>query len=637
MRIKTRLRITIGIALGVALLIALSLIWSFSEVSRAEQRKDLVSEMRKLAYERTVLRDDYLLRNEDRARTQWIAKTEDLRKLMKRAEGRFHNSDEQAMIKEARGDFEVTRSAFTQVMENRDLRQVLAEKEFFSIEAEKIIIGQVFMKAYALENDLRRLYDLAEQEATTARGRAVFIIVLTVLGGIVVIVANSVLLNRSLSKGLAELGRGVAILGAGDLDHRIAIRGDDELSDLARASNEMAVKLKESYTAVGNLQREAERRKESERRLSEAQKMAQLGNWSWDVSTGSVEWSEQVYKIFHLDPNKFTPRIDSVLALSPWQEDHERDKELIRKAMESHEKGAYEQRFLRPDGSTGYYNSTFQGKYDKRGKLISIVGTVLDITERKMAEEEIRKLNEELEQRVRDRTAQLEVANKELEGFSYSVSHDLRAPLRHLTGFVDMLAKRATALDDKSRHYLEVITGAASQMGRLIDDLLSFSRMGRAEMMRTRVDLKSLLDEAIRDLHAEVKGRNIHWDVKDLPEVSGDPAMLKLVFVNLLLNAIKFTRPREQALIEISSEQTNGEVVVSVRDNGVGFDAKYTDKLFNLFQRLHQAEEFEGTGVGLANVRRIIHRHGGRTWAEGAVNAGAVIRFSLPDKKGESL
>jgi light-regulated signal transduction histidine kinase (bacteriophytochrome) len=200
---------------------------------------------------------------------------------------------------------------------------------------------------------------------------------------------------------------------------------------------------------------------------------------------------------------------------------------------------------------------------------------------------------------------------------------------------VELLNKRATSLDEQSHHYLEVINGAASQMGRLVDDLLSFSRMGRAEMLRTRADLRSILDEAIRDLHADVKDRNISWDIRDLPTVSGDPAMLKLVFVNLLSNALKFTRPRDRAIIEVGcSSNERGETIVYVRDNGVGFDMKYGDKLFNLFQRLHRPEEFEGTGVGLANVRRIINRHGGRTWAEGKPGEGAAVFISLPTLKG---
>ncbi|WP_306533395.1 PAS domain S-box protein [Geobacter sp.] len=267
-----------------------------------------------------------------------------------------------------------------------------------------------------------------------------------------------------------------------------------------------------------------------------------------------------------------------------------------------------------------------------RNFLYSIV---IDITERIAAEAEILRLTAQLEDRVRERTAQLEAANKELEAFSYSVSHDLRAPLRHVAGFVELLLKRnATGLDEKSLHYLDVIADSTQRMGYLIDDLLAFSRMGRVDMIATPLDLHRIVQEVITSRLAAAAGREIEWVIGTLPPARGDEAMIRLVFENLIDNAVKFSSVRNRARIEIGGySDEEGNPVVFVKDNGVGFDMRYAEKLFGLFQRLHRQEDFEGTGVGLANVRRIVHRHGGRVWAEGVVDGGATFYLSLPPDK----
>jgi PAS domain S-box-containing protein len=313
-------------------------------------------------------------------------------------------------------------------------------------------------------------------------------------------------------------------------------------------------------------------------------------------------------------------------------DDRKRIQQRVRKLYDEHKPLHFtEHRILRLDG-TAIDVEMAASPLVFEGKAAAQV-ILHDITDRKRAEEEIRRLNLELEQRVVERTTELETANKELEAFSYSVSHDLRAPLRHIEGFVEILrSTKAQTLDEEGQRHLQTIADSSRQMGKLIDDLLSFSRTTRVELRKVQVSLDDLIRSVLHEMEPDVKDRNIEWHIGELPQVEGDPALLRQVFYNLIGNALKYTRTRGGTKIDIGSTRVDNEIVVFVKDNGVGFDPRYAQKLFGVFQRLHRASEFEGTGIGLANVRRIITRHGGRTWAESELDKGATFFFSLPQK-----
>ncbi len=370
----------------------------------------------------------------------------------------------------------------------------------------------------------------------------------------------------------------------------------------------------------------------SEERLRLLFTVTHRAAWDWDMVENRV-WQQE-----DLAAGMEGATRDAGSAGSDWMERvHPDDRDRLSGRFgallaDAEEVWNEEYRYRKPDSAYAHVLERGVVVRDETGRAVRMLGAMLDITDRKRAEEALKHLNEELDERVGLRTAELVAANEELEAFSYSVSHDLRAPLRHIDGFTGLLQRHIEpTLDEKGRRYLKTISEAAKQMGVLIDDLLTFSRIGRAELRHAAVSLQRLVDEVRRTLEPEIGGRDIVWAIAALPEVQGDPQLLRLVLQNLIGNALKYTRTRPQARIEVTARHRDEQVEVSVRDNGVGFDMRYVDRLFGVFQRLHSSAEFEGTGIGLATVRRIVHRHGGRVWAEARVDEGACFCFALPE------
>ncbi|HUQ26785.1 MAG TPA: PAS domain S-box protein [Burkholderiales bacterium] len=390
-------------------------------------------------------------------------------------------------------------------------------------------------------------------------------------------------------------------------------------------------KRNEAHLRVLNAELE-KRVKERAAGLTRAQAVARLAHVVTGPAGEFETWSETLLQLARLDeagvPRTTREWLDLV---------HPEDRAAFRQAAvvaaRNQRRTEVAYRLQRSDGAIVHVVQTMEplDEAAPAGGRLRWFNTLQDVSAQKRTEEEIRALNEQLEMRVRQRTAELEAVNRELEAFSYSVSHDLRAPLRHIDGFADLLATdRETRLSEDGARYVNIMRDSVRQMGRLIDDLLAFSRMGRAEMRYQRVDTAALVAEVIASLKPDVGDRRVEWNVAPLPQVRADGAMLRQVWANLLGNAVKYTRQRAAARIDIGCNAGPSEIEFFVRDNGAGFNQKYAQKLFGVFQRLHRAEDFEGTGVGLANVRRIVTRHGGTTRAEGALDQGAVFYFTLP-------
>lgn len=427
-------------------------------------------------------------------------------------------------------------------------------------------------------------------------------------------------LRRRIARPILELAETTQrVSNENNYSARAAKHGNDELGQLTDSFNRMMARIQQSDTDL----------RKSQDRLTLALEAGRIGTWDWDLQENQVYWDQYVHPLLGVQPGDLVSTLEGLIARV-----HPEDREQVRLSSRAMLSGmanvSFSFRVLWPDGTVRHLAARGGASANDAG-VKRVTGVLIDITQAKRAEEEVRRLNEELEQRVTKRTEELAFANKELESFTYSVSHDLRAPLRHINGFAQMLEQEfATSLSAEAQRLLSRIRFGARNMGQLVDDLLRLARVGRQELMLQSWPLDEVVAQVIRELKNETETRTIEWKIGALPTASFDVGLIRQVFANLISNAVKYSRTRPLAVIEIGSRLEATHHVIFVRDNGVGFDMKYVEKLFGVFQRLHRVEDFEGTGVGLAIVQRIVHKHGGRIWAEAVLDQGACFFFTLP-------
>lgn len=445
------------------------------------------------------------------------------------------------------------------------------------------------------------------------------IVLLILLTSSLVAFGLSSRLQRGITQPVQELAATAhTIATRGDYSTRASRYGNDELGALTDAFNQMLDEITE---------REA-RLSASEERLRSALSAADMGTWRYYPDRHLSFVDENFRRIYGLPPGSETAT-DHEMTERIYPED--RGQGWTTHVFQNNETNyTFEYRVFNRDGGLRWVRD--RGRIVRRtdGSVDYVTGAIIDITERKLAENEVQRLNADLERRVAQRTAELEQANSELEAFTYSVSHDLRGPLRHISGYAEIIQEDASSqLSNEARTCLGRISHAATRLSQLVDSLLNLSRIGRKQLVLQRMRLDDIVTGALRELEAEMQNRRVEIQRQPLPSVDCDPDLLHIVFVNLLSNALKYSRPREVTIILIGTQMEAHETAVFVRDNGVGFDPRFKDKLFGVFERLHSAGAFEGTGIGLATVERIIHKHGGRIWADSAVDQGATFYFTL--------
>ncbi len=749
MKIKTRLKVNSFVNLSMLCLVMLSVGWSLWVASKASQDASLLTRMEQVNFERALIRDDYLLHQEKRAVNQSRVKAEEFKLLLKEARERFTKPSDRALLEEIEEADSAGTSIFSRLHEMRIKMANKGQRDILHSAGESRLVGQLMVRSYARAHGIGRLQESVKKASATAYQRSVFLIITLMVVAVIITIANTAVISRNLAKRITILLEGTEIIGAGNLDYHIHMEGDNELSSLARASNKMAGKLKESHTSVENLYKEIAERKRAEDEIRATLYGIGDGVIATDAS-GHVKrmnpvaetltgWSEsdaldkpllQIFRIINEEtrqpvdnPVNRVIREGLVVGLAnhtllvasdgterpvadsgaPIRDANGvitgavlvfRDQTAERAAAAALRKSEEKYRDIVENAIEGIYQTSTSGQYisvnpayvrmlgyesadelmssiadiskqfyvdpseraellalltehgsvsgfeirayrkdksiinlavstravkDEKGNFICLEGIVEDITARKEAEKELRRLNEDLLR-----------SNRELEQFAYVASHDLQEPLRMVSSYTQLLAKRYEGkLDQDAHDFIHFAVDGANRMQRLIHDLLAYSRITTRGSPFAPVDLHEALGEASANLQTAISESSAMVTNGELPTVNADRTQLVQVFQNLVGNAIKFRKKDEPPRIHVAGERAGAEWIISVKDNGIGIDPQYFNRLFTIFQRLHGKQEYPGTGVGLAICQRIMTRHGGRIWVESSPDDGATFRFTM--------
>ena len=675
MRIKTQFIISTVIFGVILLIMAVSLVITELQIQRSDEQEDLAFNVERSASELGYLSNDYLLFHESQQRARWESKLASFSNYLARLNP--DKPEQQAVVNNIKANQQRLEAVFTDVataLEGASRGQDAgAVQTLIEVSWSRMAVQNqgIFFEALRLSQMLHEDQDQLRQTRGT-----LIIVLLGVFGAFVF--AGYVLNYRRIINSLSALRAGTRVIGSGDLDFAIPVKRNDEIGELSRAFNRMTANLKDVTASKAALEGEiaertraedgANRQKAVQEGINRILEAALTCDTEEELGRTCLAVAEQLTgsKFGFIGEVNPKGRLDDIAISDPgWEAcrtetpvghgklPHDLDAHgiygrvlLDGKAFFTNDPSAHPDRIGTPEGHpplTAFLGFSLTGG----GKTIGMVGlgnrdggyraedqeaaeslapAIVEALERKRAEEEIKQLNESLLRRA----AELEVSNKELEAFSYSVSHDLRAPLRHIDGFSRVLLEDyQNSLDEAGKHHLERLRAASQRMGQLIDDMLKLSRITRAEIRHEPVDLSRLARKVTLELQQAEPGRRVELALREGIIGRGDPRLLQVVLENLLANAWKFSSKRPVAKIEFGVAHNDDRPVYYVKDNGVGFDMAYVSKLFGAFQRLHRSEEFPGTGIGLATVQRIIHRHGGRVWAEGEVDRGATLYFTL--------